>query len=378
MAMHFTPEFIDALLKRVNMMEIMNKYGIQVKAGQGANNYYVASFCCGKIDLENGRIKKTTQTYKCQSCKDSGNALHFLQRVVELTFHDAVIELAEMYNMELPVEDPAKKESQLRKDKALKLAADFYRAQTNFEYILGRGISQDVLDRHHVGYAPGGRALRNHLEKYGYTKQEMQEYKLINSKGLDSLFYRAVIPVYKRGKVIDLYGRAVDDTKSSVKHFYLYGDNILGGFDFINTKGVVKLFEAAIDRLAAESNGIDNGVDSGGAHKFTPGHARELKKKGVNKVMVIYDGDKAGREGAIKTGQILADEGIIVWIGELPDKQDPAKMLHEQGKDAFVEILQKPKTFERFKMYHELSKYSLAEIEKYLSDMKSFSLATAQ
>jgi len=371
MAMHFSTEYIDELLKLVDLTEIMQKYGIQVKPGAGENNKYVASFCCGKKDFDNGRIRKSTQTYRCRACGTGGNALHFLQNVAGRTFPEAVIELSKMYGLELPVEDPADKEARLRKDKALKLAADFYHAQGNFEYFLSRGISESVLQRHQAGYAPGGRALREHLQKFGYTKQELLEYKLINSKGLDSFFYRAIVPVYKRGKVIDLYGRAVDDAKSGVKHFYLYGDDILGGFDLLNPKRTVHLFEAAIDRLAAESHGIDNGVDSGGASKFTANHARQLKKKGVDRVLVIYDGDDAGRKGALNTGQLLIDAGIHVWVGELPHDQDPAKMLQEQGKDAFLQALQRPKTFEQFKMYRELEKYSLADLEMYISEKKA-------
>lgn len=370
MGVHFTTEFIDELLKQVDMMEIMEKYGIRVKAGTGINNFYQASFCCNKTDFENGRIRKTSQTYKCQACKTGGNALHFLTRVVNLSYPEAVTTLAEMYGVELPVYDAEKRRSEARKEKALKLAATFYNAQNNTEYMISRGISEEVLNRRTVGYAPGGRALRTYLEKHGYTKAELLEYRLINSKGLDSFFYRAVVPVYMHGKVIDLYGRSTDDSKAGVKHFYLYGDNILGGFDDLDPDKFVVLYEAAIDRLVAESHDIKNGVDSGGAHKFTANHARKLQKKGVRNVLVVYDGDTAGRAGALSSGQLLVEAGINVWIAELPEKQDPAKLLNEEGKAAYLAAIRNPKTFAQFKMYQELSKYPIAEIEKYVLEIK--------
>lgn len=213
--------------------------------------------------------------------------------------------------------------------------------------------------------------MRNYLEAHGYSKSDLLEYKLINSKGLDSFFYRAVVPIFSYGKVTDLYGRAVDDSKAGIKHFYLYGDNIIGGIDLIDPKRVVYLFEAAIDRLAAETHGIDNGVDSGGAGKFTKYHATQLYKKGVRRVMVIYDGDDAGRSGALQSGELLQAAGIQTWIGELPDKMDPAKMLQEQGKDAFVNALYNPKSFDKYKMYFELAKYPLHDIETYVAEMKA-------
>jgi len=367
---HYTKEFIDELLRHVDMTAVMEKYGVEVKKGSGGNNYFKASFCCGKQDFDNGRIKKSTQTFMCMACGQGGNAIHFLTRVAGKTFPEAVAELAKMCGMELPEEDPAKREAEKRKEQALKLAAEFYFSQANYDYMISRGISEEVLKRHKVGYAPGGRALRNHLEEHGFTKDELREYRLINAKGLDSLFYRAVVPVIMRGKVTDLYGRAVDDTKAGIRHFYLYGDNVLGGFDLIKPNVIVKLFESAIDRLVAESHGIDNGIDCGGAHKFTPNHARQLKRKGVDKVLIIFDGDEAGREGALKTGQMLVDEGIRVWVGELPDGMDPARMLQEQGREAFLASLKNPKPFEKYKMYCELDKYPIEEIEKYVAERK--------
>ena len=374
---HYTKEFIDELLRRVDMTAVMEKYGVEVKKGSGGNNYFKASFCCGKQDFDNGRIKKSTQTFMCMACGQGGNAIHFLTRVAGKTFPEAVAELAKMCGMELPEEDPAKREAEKRKEQALKLAAEFYFSQANYDYMISRGISEEVLKRHKVGYAPGGRALRNHLEEHGFTKDELREYRLINAKGLDYFFYRAVVPVYSRGKVTDLYGRAVDDAKAGVKHLYLYGDDVLGGIDLIKPNVLVKLFEAPIDRLVAESHGIDNGIDCGGAHKFTPNHARRLKRKGVDKVLIIFDGDDAGREGALKAGQMLVDEGIRVWVGELPDGTDPAGMIKEQGKEAFLAAVQNPKTFEKYKMYHELAKYPLDEIEKYVLEKKAALAAAA-
>lgn len=47
-------------------------------------------------------------------------------------------------------------------------------------------------------------------------------------------------------------------------------------------------------------------------------------------MLIIYDGDAAGPEGALKTAELLVDEGIRVWIAELPEGMDPAKILQER------------------------------------------------
>ncbi|MGY3386773.1 DNA primase [Paenibacillus polymyxa] len=369
MGVHYPPELIDEILERVDMMDIMREHGVQVRPGTGENNYYIADFCCGKKDFENGRIRKSTQTYKCRSCLSGGNAIQFLRNVVGLSFHEAVVELADRVGVELPSGNEEQDPKQARKELALSLTVQFYHSQNNFDYLLSRGVSLEVLKKYKAGYAPGGRKLREYLESQGFTKQELLDYRLINSKGLDRFYYRAVIPIYMFGKVVDLYTRAINDKHAPVKHIYLYGDiPFLGGYDFLVPGKPVPIFESFIDQLVAESHGIVNGTNPGGATKFTPTHARLLRKK-TSSAVVLYDGDPRGQEGALSTGAILNEKEFNVSVGELPNGQDPAQMIHEQGIEAFREGL-KIVTYRQFEMFCNLKQYSLEEIELYLHEMK--------
>ncbi|MFM9280862.1 CHC2 zinc finger domain-containing protein [Paenibacillus jiagnxiensis] len=368
MAIHFSEEFIDQLLAQVDMMQLMEKHHVRVKAGSGENHYYIADFCCGKKDFDNGRIKKSTQTYKCGSCHTGGNAIHFLRNVAGKTFHEAVSELADMAGIPLPEDQVDRK--QQRKEEALALAAEFYHDQGNFDYFLSRGISMEVLKKYKAGYAPGGRTLRSHLERQGFTKEELQEFKLLNRRGLDRFFYRAVIPIVMFGRVVDLYGRAVDDSLAGINHQYLYGDiPFLGGYDFIKSGQLVTIYESFIDQLVAESHGILNGTNPGGAGKFTGKHARMIHNK-TDKAVLLFDGDQAGREGALAAGRMLVDTGVQTWVGELPEGEDPAQMISEKGLDHFKSFLT-GKSYEQFEMYCTLQKYSLQDIERYVNEMKS-------
>ncbi|MEB8638186.1 toprim domain-containing protein [Bacillus cereus] len=377
----YTREFVDKLLKSVNLTDLMEMHGVDVKRGAGGNDYFI-SWCCAKKDYDNGRIKKSTMTYKCNSCmsREQGgkNAIHFLREYANKTYDEAIRFLAKEAGVDLPEADPVADEAKRRKEQALKLAAEFYESQGNNEYLLSRGISEKVLKAHHAGYAPGGRALREHLEKFGFTKQELQEWRLINHKGLDFHFHRAILPVYQNGKVVDLYGRATDDGKAGQKHLYCYGDQ-LGGLDKIDPKKVVLLFESGIDRLVAESHGFDNGVDAGGAKKFTSAHAKLLKRKGVKTAAILYDGDKAGLEGALLTGQLLEDEGIKTRVIRMPDGTDPAELLQTQGRDALMtQIKTANQAFAVFKLYQELDKHDTAVIEGYLAYRKQCEAAAAE
>lgn len=372
MGQHFENTYIDSLLASVNLTDLMEQYGVQIKRGSGGNDYYVADFCCGKTDFDNGRINKSTQTYRCMACQNEHkNAIHFLREVQGMSFYKAVEKLSEISGIALP-ENKEESKTDMRKQQALQLAADFFHEQGNFDYFLSRGISLDVLIKHKAGYAPGGRMLREHLQKYGFTKKELVEYKLIHpTKGLDTLFYRAVIPIYMDGKVIDFYGRATDDNRVGVKHFYLYGNiPFLGGYDHIKSGNLVSIYESYIDQLVAETHGYVNSTNVGGAGKFTSEHARLLQRKGIETAVVVYDGDAAGKKGALETGELLDTVKINTHIGTLPEGLDPAEILSTQGQEKFKSLLD-VRTFRQVKMYSLLEQYSLEEIKGYVAEMET-------
>ncbi|MFB8378153.1 toprim domain-containing protein [Paenibacillus taichungensis] len=376
--MRFETDYLDGIFAKVNMMELMEKHGVRVRAGIGKNNFYIADFCCGKQDFDNGRIKKETQTYRCEACHTGGNAIHFLREVVGRSFYEAVCELAEMTNTPLPegtsgtaARDLVLDAEALRKEEALQLAADFFQEQNNYDYFLARGISLDILKKHKAGYAPGGRALRNYLHQKGFKKEELIKFNLIHpTNGLDRLFHRAIIPIYSKGKVVDFYGRATDDSKAGIKHMYLYGSiPFLGGYDHLENGKMVTIFESYIDQLVAETHGYHNSTNPGGAGKFGIDHIRLLKKKNPNRVVIVFDGDQAGRKGALDAGELLDKEGIDTHIGTLPEGEDPADILSKAGQKAFQQKVDVRK-FEQVKMYSILSQYSMEDIEMYLQEMK--------
>lgn len=363
--MHFTKEYIDELLQRIDLYEIMKEAGAEVKNGAGKNAFYVASWCCGKTDYDNGRIDKIRNTYKCMACGDGGNAIHFLREIKDMSFKDAVIFLAKVANMDLPSTEENKQ--QKRRNQALKLAAEFYATHAN-DYFLSRGISKEVIENNQLGYAPGGRSLRSFLEEKGYSKQELLDYSLINARGMDFMFYRAVIPYFLNGRVVALYGRAVDDQKTRRRHVYINGEFVLGGVDQVDPERIVNIFESGIDRLVAASYGVDNGVDPGGAAKFNASHARLLKQRGVKQCCIMFDGDQAGRKGAYEAGQYLLQEGIKVWVVELPNERDPAELLQAEGLQGFMTYTRAYKEYEEFKAFYELDQLPIDLIKKYINE----------
>lgn len=86
-------------------------------------------------------------------------------------------------------------------------------------------------------------------------------------------------------------------------------------------------------------------------------------------MVVIFDEDDAGMTGSYTAGQMLQDDGIDAYVGLLPDKQDPAQILSEKGKEEFLKVLN-GKPYRKFKLLYELRKYSIEDIEECLHEMK--------
>lgn len=363
----FEQNFLKDLCGQVDLADLMEHFGVKVRRGSGRNHYYVADWCCGKSDFDNGRITKSTQLYHCKACNHGGNAINFLRSHQAMSFHEAVEWLCDYTQTPLPDADPEIHKKEERRQEALRLAANFY-ASFDHTYLIDRGISEPVLKAVKAGYAPGGRKLREYLESKGFTKEELIEYELINQKGLDSFFYRAIIPIYHNRKVVSLYGRAVNDEKAFTKHFYSPAYNFLYGIDRIDPEKLVVLHESIIDLLVGESHGLNNGVSPGGAGKFTKYHVGLLVKKGVKRVAIMYDGDQAGKQGALNAGELLTEAGIDVHIVELPEKEDTASLIASGGLEAIKPYTEQAKPFEVFKVYQILRGIPIETIEEFLKN----------
>ena len=92
-----------------------------------------------------------------------------------------------------------------------------------------------------------------------------------------------------------------------------------------------------------------------------------LQKKKIDRSLVIYDGDSAGREGAYETGKILHYSNIETWIGQLPEGRDPADILSTEGAEVFRKKVD-GKPFQKIQMHRELDRYSIEEIQAYLHE----------
>ncbi|HMB70427.1 MAG TPA: toprim domain-containing protein, partial [bacterium] len=109
--------------------------------------------------------------------------------------------------------------------------------------------------------------------------------------------------------------------------------------DGLRDTGEAMLVEGYTDVLALAQAGFRNALASLGT-AFTEEHAKAIKRS-VDRVIVVFDGDEAGRKAAVMSAGPLLGAGLDVKMVMLPAGQDPDSLIRSQGKDAFREELER-------------------------------------
>jgi DNA primase len=133
---------------------------------------------------------------------------------------------------------------------------------------------------------------------------------------------RCVFPVLSSGRVVACYGRSLSDDLQP-KHVTTGSTDppmptALCGLN--EAKGSeVYLCEAPIDGLTLVARGLP-AVSTTGAGKLTEEHVRLLVRRNINRVVLCFDADDAGKKGARRAGQMLFRAGISVRVLEFPEE----------------------------------------------------------
>ena len=164
---------VDALRERADIVEIVSGYSRLKRSGgrtfKGLCPFHSEKTPSFTVDAAKG-------LYHCFGCGEGGNVYHFVQKVENLPFPEAVEWLARKVGMELTYEEsrPGERRAhgvKLRLLQANEAAAAFFHqallrapeAKAALDYLSGRGFGRDVAERWVLGYAPGRDALCRHL-----------------------------------------------------------------------------------------------------------------------------------------------------------------------------------------------------------------------
>lgn len=358
MAGGFTPEFMEELKYKCDIVEVISSYvPLQKKGGRyfgccPFHNEKTPSFC-----VNNG-------WYHCFGCGASGDVVKFVMEMESVTFYDAVKILADKVGMQLPEVklDPKFAEKKEHSDVLKQIMRDVARYYRNNlldenkgkdarEYLLSRGIDDEISKRYGLGLSMDGESLVGYMRRKGYMLKDLQECGLIASieRPYDAFANRIIVPIMNgMSDVIAFGGRVYHGEKDVAKYKNSTNTTLFDkgrtvyGINFIKRdkkqngamyKELI-LVEGYMDVISLGAVGIKNTV-AGMGTALTEGQAREISRLTEN-LYVCYDGDTAGKHASIKNIDILSQYIPNVRVVSLDDGKDPDETVRESGYEGFM------------------------------------------
>lgn len=363
MAGRIPQRFIDDLLARTDIVDLIGSR-VQLKK-TGRNHSALCPFHQEKSP--SFTVSADKQFYHCFGCGASGNALRFVMEFDRLNFPEAIEALAGRAGMEVPREGESDEQRQQARVQAkrqeeavnlLELGTRFYQQQLAspaahqaHEYLSRRGLSEDIVSRYAIGYAPAGwDTLKRHLIEKGVDENVQVEYGLLVRKeeagrSWDRFRDRVIFPIRDwKGRTIGFGGRVLGDEKpkylnSPESPVFHKGRELYGLYEArVQSKRPERMLivEGYMDVVALAQHGVDYAVATLGT-ATTDEHLRRLFRL-VDEVVFCFDGDAAGRQAAqraLNTVLPLMIDGRQARFLFLPEGEDPDSLIRQEGGEAF-------------------------------------------
>ncbi|MBL4772253.1 MAG: DNA primase [Alcanivoracaceae bacterium] len=208
-------EFIDQLLDRIDIIDVISPHVTLKKAGKD----YQALCPFHTENTPSFTVSQNKQFYHCFGCGKHGSAIGFMMEFEGMDFVDCIETLAQSAGMSVPHQGNYQNNNQSKNLYEVVENANRYfvngleKSEFAQNYIKDRGISPDVSQIFQIGFAPDSwNGLLNRAQNN--NQGELMKAGLIvqndNGKIYDKFRGRIMFPIQdKRGRVIAFGGRAV-------------------------------------------------------------------------------------------------------------------------------------------------------------------------
>ncbi len=352
---------IEEIRRRADIASVIGEYVILKKAGK--NFLGLCPFHHEKTP--SFTVSPDKQMFYCFGCSEGGNVFSFLMKLNNLTFPEAVRQLAGKVGVLIPEKTMSREErerytlaEQIRR--VNELAADFYAKALLSpagagarEYLQKRGVGEAAVGAFRLGLAPEGwSGLLDYLEKRGVAPALAEQAGLViprtgPSKGhYDRFRGRLMIPIEDvDGHVIAFGGRVMgaDQPKymnSPESPVYTKGNNLYGlarTREAIREKEFAILVEGYFDLIALWSAGITNVVATLGT-ALTRAQV-DLLRRYTPRVVAVFDPDEAGRKALARSLELFLAGNVHAKAVILPDGDDPDTFVRTRGRGQMDQLL---------------------------------------
>jgi DNA primase len=305
------------------------------------------------------QVNPDRQSFRCWVCDIGGDVFSFVMKYENVSFPEALEMLADRAGIKLEqTSGPPAEDKRLLYQAMAWAEEQFHACLTSPEgaaardYLASRNIKAGNLDVYRLGYSPPRWDwLLERAHGTRFSPKVLETVGLIGKRANGPGYYdrfrgRVLFPIHDvQGRPVGIGGRimpGVDDPAKYVnspetplfsKSSLVYGlDHAKPALAKTHTALVM---EGYTDCLIAHQHGFKHAVAVLGT-ALGPRHIKLLRRF-VERIVLVLDGDDAGRRRADQILELFVAEQMDLRILTLPDDLDPADFLLERGAAAFEE-----------------------------------------
>lgn len=393
--MRIDQSIINEIKDKTDILDLVSEY---VKLEKRGRNYIgLCPFHDEKTP--SFTVSEDKQICHCFGCKKGGNVFQFTQEIKDISFVEAVKELGDRVNVAVDIEATQSNSNvQIASDdlqmiKMHELIQEFYyyaltktvEGEKALTYLLERGFTDALIKERGIGFAPdSSHFCHDFLQKKGYDIELAYEAGLLSRNEENFSYYdrfrnRIMFPLKNaQGRIVGYSGRTYTgqepkylnspETPIFQKRKLLY--NLDKARKSIRKLDEIVLLEGFMDVIKSDTAGLKNVVATMGT-QLSDEHITFIRKLTSN-ITLMFDGDFAGSEATLKTGQHLLQQGLNVFVIQLPSGMDPDEYIGKYGNDAFTAFVKNDKkSFAHYKvsiLKDEIAHNDLS-YERYLKEL---------
>lgn len=378
----YPEEVVEEVRNRTNIVDVISQYvNLQKK---GSQYFGLCPFHNEKTGSFS--VSPQKQMYYCFGCGKGGNVFSFLMDYENMTFKEAVEELAPRCGVTLPQRELTAQERQ-RADRRSRLfeinkdaAAYYYKmlrsdaGKQAMDYFTKRELTPETMHKFGLGCTSKySDSLYKYLRERGYDDSILKDCGLITIDekrgGHDKFWNRAMFPIFDaNGKVVAFGGRVMGDGEpkylnSPETEIFNKSKTLFGLYFARKTRREqFILCEGYMDVISLHQAGFDNAVASLGT-ALTAGHASMLKRY-VKDVYLSYDSDGAGQKAALRAIPILKNAGISCRIINMSPYKDPDEFIKNLGAEEYEKRIQNAENSFMYQVRMLQNNYDMTDPEK--------------
>ncbi|HCU7293253.1 TPA: DNA primase [Staphylococcus aureus] len=393
--MRIDQSIINEIKDKTDILDLVSEY---VKLEKRGRNYIgLCPFHDEKTP--SFTVSEDKQICHCFGCKKGGNVFQFTQEIKDISFVEAVKELGDRVNVAVDIEATQSNSNvQIASDdlqmiEMHELIQEFYyyaltktvEGEKALTYLLERGFTDALIKERGIGFAPdSSHFCHDFLQKKGYDIELAYEAGLLSRNEENFSYYdrfrnRIMFPLKNaQGRIVGYSGRTYTgqepkylnspETPIFQKRKLLY--NLDKARKSIRKLDEIVLLEGFMDVIKSDTAGLKNVVATMGT-QLSDEHITFIRKLTSN-ITLMFDGDFAGSEATLKTGQHLLQQGLNVFVIQLPSGMDPDEYIGKCGNDAFTAFVKNDKkSFAHYKvsiLKDEIAHNDLS-YERYLKEL---------